>query len=442
MRKWLSLALVAVLVQGCGGGGGGGATDTSASAPASCSVADQRASLRQFMQTNYYWYRNMPAPDESATTMDAYFQSMLYRPLDRYSYTESSTAYSQIFTTGDRIGYGYTMVWTDATQSTLRVQSVEPLSPVAQAGLQRGDTIVSIDGFTATDIANGKAGSVSSVGVPRTIVATSTAGVRKTITVLSADFPLKPVATTAVFTVQGSAGPEQVGYLDYRQFVSYSESDLEYAFAQFAAAGIGDLIVDLRYNGGGSVAVARDLASMVSGPPLVGKVFVQMRFNDQQSSNNSNTLFTQQSALDGTPLPAAGLHRLFVLTSGGTASASELVINGLRAFLPVILVGDTTYGKPYGFIPRDACGINYEAVQFESFNALGVGGYTSGIQPDCQVADDLNHQLGDPQEARTQVALNYIATGSCGPAAKRQILQQVPRLPPLGETVRPGMFLQ
>lgn len=439
MRKWLFLALVAVLVQGCGGGGGG--SDSGASAPASCSIADQRASLRQFMQANYYWYRNMPAPDESATTMDAYFQSMLYRPLDRYSYTESTAAYNQLFTEGRRIGYGYTLVWTDATQTTLRVQSVEPLSPVAAAGLQRGDTIVSIDGYGPKDIANGQAGPVSTVGVPRTIVATSTAGVSKTITVLSADFPLKPVDATTVFNVQGSAGPERVGYIDYQQFVSYSETELQTAFTQFATAGIGDLIVDLRYNGGGSVDVSRDLASMIAGAPLAGKTFVEMRYNDQQSARNSDLPFVQQSAPDGTPLPSLGLRRVFVLTSGGTASASELVINGLRAFMPVILVGDTTYGKPYGFIPRDACGINYEAVQFESFNALGAGGYTSGIQPDCQVADDLNHQLGDPQEARTQVALNYIATGSCGPAAKRQILQQVPHLPPIGEAVRPGMFL-
>ena len=109
--------------------------------------------------------------------------------------------------------------------------------------------------------------------------------------------------------------------------------------------------------------------------------------------------------------------------------------------MPVILVGDTTYGKPYGFVPRDACGTNYEAVQFESFNGLGAGGFTSGMPPDCQVADDLEHQLGDPQEARTQVALNYIATGSCGPAARRQILRQVPASPSIGETVPPGMFL-
>jgi carboxyl-terminal processing protease len=93
-------------------------------------------------------------------------------------------------------------------------------------------------------------------------------------------------------------------------------------------------------------------------------------------------------------------------------------------------------------VPHDYCGTTYQAVQFESLNSLGVGGYTAGFQPDCALADDLDHQLGDPREARTASALNYIATGTCGPAAKRQILRQSTSHPtPIGETPAVGMFV-
>ncbi len=147
------------------------------------------------------------------------------------------------------------------------------------------------------------------------------------------------------------------------------------------------------------------------------------------------------------PHSAPGLKRVFVIGSGATASASELVINGLRPFVDVVLIGETTYGKPYGFVPRSACGTTYEAVNFESLNALGVGGYTAGFQPDCLVADDLDHALGDSSERRTATALNYVATGRCGAdavplrsAAQRQLQPQ--RAETAGEDWPDRMFLE
>jgi len=102
MRR-LAILLLAVLLQACGGGGGDTAPPPSAEA---CSIANQRQSLRGFMQEQYYWYRDMPAPDEGAATMDAYFRSMLVRPLDRFSYSQPTEEYQQVFTEGRRVGYG------------------------------------------------------------------------------------------------------------------------------------------------------------------------------------------------------------------------------------------------------------------------------------------------------------------------------------------------
>lgn len=441
MKQWGALAAVAAVLAGCGGGGGDGVPAPAPATAAQCTIAAQRQEVASFMQANYYWYKNMPAPDQSAPTMDAYFQSMLYRPTDRFSYTEPTADYNQLFSTGRRIGYGYSMVWTDSSHTTLRVQYVEPQSPVARAGLKRGDTIVSIDGFTPAQIADGALPVVTTVGVPRTIMLASPGGGQlREIDVTSEDFPLQPVQSTGILDATGPNGPEKVGYLSYTQFVAYSLPDLQNAFLQFASAGVTDVILDLRYNGGGSVATSRDLASLIGGGLTQSRLFDYLRFNDQQSAETSSVLFNSPTVLADTAL-ANGLKRLFVIGAGGTASASELIINGLRPFMPVVLVGATTYGKPYGFIPHDYCGTTYQAVQFESLNALGQGGFTSGFTPDCAVADDLDHQLGDPQEARIATALTYIATGTCGPAAKRQILREAPAGGTLGESPRPGMFL-
>jgi carboxyl-terminal processing protease len=439
VKQWWSLLALVAILPGCGGGDDAAPPDPASAAQ--CTIAAQRQDVRSFMQANYFWYRNMPAPDESSPSMDAYFQSMLYRPTDRFSYTTPTADYNQLFTAGRRIGYGYSLVWTDTAHNTLRVQYVEPQSPVARAGLQRGDTIVSIDGYTPVQIADGALPVVTTVGVPRTfLLASPGGGQMREVDVASEDFPLQPVQSTNIFDAQGAGGPEKVGYISYTQFVTYSLPDLQNAFLQFANAGVADVILDLRYNGGGSVATSRDLASLIGGHATEWRLFDYLRFNDQQSSRTTSVLFDTPTVLADTAL-ANGLKRLFVIGAGGTASASELIINGLRPFMPVVLIGATTYGKPYGFVPHDACGTTYQAVQFESLNALGVGGFTSGFTPDCAVADDLDHQLGDPQEARIGTALTYIATGTCGPAAKRQILQQGAGGGTLGESPRPGMVL-
>jgi hypothetical protein len=231
--------------------------------------------------------------------------------------------------------------------------------------------------------------------------------------------------------------PVKVGYLDYTQFVSYSLNDLTAAVSSFAAQGASELVLDLRYNGGGDVATSRDLASLIAGARVAGQVFASLRFNDKNQARNEDFRF-------GVPAASMGsLPRVFVIASGGTASASELVINGLKPFMDVVLVGETTYGKPYGFEPFDYCGTTYNAVNFESVNSLGVGGYTAGFAPTCPVADDLDHALGDPNEGRLKAALGYIATGQC-PQAPQSSLLGAPltsrSAPPLGDVVPPGMF--
>ena len=207
-----------------------------------------------------------------------------------------------------------------------------------------------------------------------------------------------------------------------------------------------DLVLDIRYNGGGYLAIASELAYMIAGPTQTsGKTFEVTRFNDKNPTVNPvtgnaiqptpfypTTLGFSASTPAGTALPHLDLAKVYVLTGPNTCSASEAVMNGLRGVgVQVVQIGSTTCGKPYGFYPADNCGTTYFSIQFQGVNALGFGDYADGfvpqngtttgvaagaVLPGCQVADDFTHGLGDPAESRLAAALQHRALGTC-PAA-------------------------
>jgi carboxyl-terminal processing protease len=410
-------ALGLVLLAGCGGGGGsdtgpaGGASGYP-SAPTSCDTAGQRAWLRDYMNDQYFWYDKQGVPNDSATSTAEYLDSLLNKPLDRYSFAQSTASANQFFVEGKRTGYGYALAFADAAQTVVKVRLVEPLSPVGVAGLQRGDTIVSIDGKTPAEVAAGALAVVSTEGVDRRFVVTNAAGAQRSFSVKSSNYTLSPVITSTVLTAANGA---KTGYLMYQEFISTGATAMGAAFDSFRAAGVTELVLDLRYNGGGSTLEARNLASMLGGASVNGKVFASYRFSDKKSASNFTQNFTS-SGLPGASLDT--LSRVFVITSNNTASASELVINALRPFKNVVTIGATTFGKPFAFQPRSACDISYNAVNIEIANANNFANYSAGFAPTCPMSDDLTKQLGDPAELRTAAALSYITTGACPPVAQ------------------------
>jgi carboxyl-terminal processing protease len=417
---FLLSALGAALLAGCGGGGdsdGGAAVVGSGypGAPAGCDTASQRAWLRDYMNDQYLWYDKQGTPNESATSTAEYLDSLLNKPIDRYSFAQSTASADQFFVEGKRTGYGYALAFADAAQTIVKVRLVEPLSPVGLAGLQRGDTIVSIDGKTPAEIVAGALAVVSTEGIDRSFVVTNTAGVQRSFTVRSSNFTLSPVITSRVLTAANGA---KTGYLMYQEFISTGATAMGAAFDSFRAAGVTELVLDFRYNGGGSTLEARNLASMIGGASVSGKVFANYRFSDKKAASN----FTQNFSSTG--LPGASIEtlgRVFVITSNNTASASELVINALRPFKTVVTIGATTFGKPFAFQPRSACDISYNAVNIEIANANNFADYSAGFAATCPMSDDLTKQLGDPAELRTAAALSYITTGACPPVALSNI---------------------
>ena len=408
--------LLLLLLGGCGGGGNGGgsAATTGVASPypaaaASCSLADQRAWLRDYMTDQYFWYDRQGTPDDSAPSMAEYFGSLLAVGLDRYSSSTTTAQFLRLNQEGKSLGYGYQLAWADAAQTQLRFRLVEPLSPLGLAGVRRGDWVLSIDGFTASQIAAGALASVTSEGIARQFVLADPLLAQRTVTVNSAEYAISPVLHASVLTAANGA---QVGYLVYQEFNASGAAALAAAINTFRTVGISELVLDLRYNGGGSTTQARNMASLVGGAALDGQVFAHYRYNKKYTSNNVVQTFT---ANPGVLLaaPLAGLRRLVVIASSGTASASEMVINGLKPYMPVVLIGGTTFGKPYGSAPRDSCGRTYSAITIEISNALGSANFVQGFAPTCTMSDDVTRQWGDPAERRTAAALTYIATGLC-----------------------------
>ena len=414
----LTLALAA-----CGGGSGG--------ASASCPLPEQKSWLAGYMDDWYFWYALKPSPDPNDTAFDSidkFFAAELYQgtsatfPKDRWSFLQTSNSFEQFFGEGKTLGYGVSVAGLEVAgqpDQPLRVRYVEPASPAA-GQIQRGETIVSINGKTSSELIGANDFSLltpAKEGDVISLVVRNGAGVERTVSIAAAVFTLTPVSDSATLVTPHGT---KVGYVVLKDFISQSLPALDAAFTQFKAAGVHELVLDLRYNGGGLISVADALASYAVGPSAVDQPFAQLIYNDKHASSNTVHRFAAKAA-------ALGVARVYVLTGQRTCSASELVINGLKPFVEVVQVGDTTCGKPVGFLPTANCGTTYSAVNFESQNASGVGRYWNGLAPSCPAADDLDHALGDAAERLTATALAHVDSGACPPVASARELPQAVR---------------
>ncbi len=442
-----TLLLVALLAA-CGGGGGAGGSGIGSGDPAACSLDSQKVQLRASLDSEYLWYSQLQSPDPAAFgTLSDYLGALLSPgvpgnaafPRDRWSGLQTTEAFQRLFGDGQSLGFGLAVAGREVARTTqpLRVRSVEPRSPAARAGVVRGDTIERVNGqpaaaLTAADNFDWLV--TDQVGAPLELQLRDTAGALRTVNLRAEVYDLQPVPTA---TVLRSPAGRRVGYVVLSDFISQSTAPLDAAFAQFRAAAVQELVVDLRYNGGGLVQLAADLASRIR-PQASGQAFSRLVYSDRQADRNLTFAFNSQ------PQALGGLSRVYVLTGVRTCSASELLINGLKPFVDVVQLGGTTCGKPVGFQPRDnGCGSTVSQVNFESVNANGEGRYWDGIAARCEVAEDWNRPLGDPSERLTAAALTHADTGACpavsaGDALRVRSLQARLREGAPGGSVEPG----
>ena len=394
------------------------------------------------MDETYLWYKDIPVVDASKytlasngnnvlQTLDAYFQALKTpnltasgKRVDQFSFTVA-TADLLNQQSGVSSGYGFRRSLSSSTPPrVMRVLYVEQGSPAQLAGMQRGDTVTSIDGVDINDPTSAGV-AVLNAGLAPTVASKTTAfgllapnaTVPRIVTMTSSQtVAVTPVALSKVIT----DGANNVGYLVLNSFsVNSAEKQLIDAVTQFQSANVNEMVLDLRYNGGGYLDIANELAWMIGDSSLVGKTFEKLTCNDKNNISfcNETDTFHQVSqgfsAVSNQALPQLKLKRLFVLTSASTCSASESVINSLSPFIPVVRIGSTTCGKPYGFSYKDNCGTSYAAMQFKGVNSVGFGDYADGFAPSCSVADDLTRQRGDPAELMLAGALTYARTGAC-----------------------------
>lgn len=443
LAGWLragGLAAAVALLASCGGSGGGDSQPDTAQGPASCGVEVHKRWLVDYMDDWYFWAAETPNVDPRGyRTPDEVFWASLFTgdrtfPEDSWSYLGSTEDYDRFYEQGRSLGYGVFLAGLEVEgqpEQPLRVRYVEPRSP-AGGVIQRGDIIVSANGVAASSLIAANDYSVFSPleAGERLTVVVQRGTVQTTVVLTASVFDLTPVSEARLLR---SPNGRVVGYLALKDFISHARTPLGAAFTLFANGGARDLVIDLRYNGGGLVSVATELASYVAGNGVAGEPFATLRFNDRHASDDVSFPFTATSA----PL---NLRRVYVLAGERTCSASELVVNGLRPFADVVQIGGWTCGKPVGFLPVDACGTTYSAVNFESVNADNEGRYWEGLGPSCAVADDLGHALGDPAEGLTAAALSHVDTGVCPVDASRESAAQSLRHRVLraGAPVEPG----
>lgn len=377
------------------------------SGPRNCTRTSQNLFVRQVLDEYYLWYQHLPRLNPSNyASPEAYLEAARYQPLDAtFSYITSRAANDAFYSDSQFVGFGFS---TETTATELRVLQVFPDSPASEASLGRGDRIVEINGRTVAELVESGAIATafgpSQPGISASIGIRSRQGTLRQSTLTKRVVTIPTVSLTRTFQIDGRT----VGYVLFRNFVEPSYAALDTAFAALREARATELVIDLRYNGGGLVDVAVHLASLVGGTLTDGRVFAEFRHNDRQDALNETLRF--RSALQ-----ALNLSRLFVITTRASASASELLINSLRPHLPVIVVGDLTYGKPVGQYSFNFCDKVLAPVSFSLVNANGQGDYFGGIVPTCVAADDIEHDLGAGDEASLAETFRYIRTGSCTP---------------------------
>ena len=387
------------------------------SGPRNCSRLTQNLFVRDVLDEYYLWYQELPRLNPANyATPEAYLDAVRYRPLDEtFSYITSREANEAFYGESQFVGFGFS---TETGEQDMRILQVFPDSPASEAGLGRGDRILEINGRRVAQlIENGELGGAfgaSEPGVTASILFRTRSGDERRATMTKRVVTIPTVSLTRTFRVDGRT----VGYLFFRNFVNPSYQALDDAFAALREAGATELVLDVRYNGGGLVDVAVHLGSLIAGVPTQGRVFATFQHNDKNSSLNEDLRF------ENAPPQTLNLSRLLVITTRTSASASELVINSLRPYIPVVVIGDSTYGKPVGQYGFPFCDKIVAPVAFKLVNAQGQGDFFGGIEPNCRAADDVEHDLGSADEASLGEALTFVRTGACSTTSTARALRR------------------
>ena len=458
MKNWLVFGLFSFLLMACGGGGGSSSTPPPAPSVAendnsgdtgdadACDVPAQIDFVEAVTDSWYLWYDEMADVDKAGyESAQAYLEARL-KPLSedgrdkRFSYMTTITEDETSISSGAYIGFGFR---SSSSSAGLFIIDVFESGPAWAAGVRRGMELVAVDtgnGFetleqlSEREATNEEVFGPSEVGVVRDFrFRQNGAEVEFSI----AKDELAPPALAGEPLLIERSGLAPVGYLHLRQFIDAALtpedgfSSLTDATALFKEASVTDLIIDLRYNGGGLLSVADTMMDLLAGLTANGDPSFKIQVNDQHPEFNDDQ--DNWGLFDELPETFSPI-RIAFITSRSTASASELIINGLDPHLEVVMVGANTFGKQVGQgrwdmhegvdgLEREQCDVALRLTAFEIVNGENQGGYHqvgldgTGRFTLCAAEDDISNAFGDPQEASVAAALDWLGGGSCPSSA-------------------------
>lgn len=387
------------------------------------SIADKiKDSTLHYTKDIYFWNDKIPATFNARSYADPAaimkeIRQYAIEPgftssVDRWSFAMEQQQWKNI-SAGVSEDFGLNVFF--HANGDLRVRAAEKASPAGMAGIKRGWRITKIAGSTniSSDNANFI---VENVYRSRTTAFTfqKPDGSTVDLTLNATSYQKHPLILDSVYAVNG----RKVGYFIFQSFLGDTADiyrNFDRAFNQFAGQGVQDMVVDLRYNGGGYVSMAERLANYLAPNAANGGVMMTQKFNQKHSNYNSTRTFRKRGSLN--------LNRIFFIVGSGTASASELLINSLKPYMEVILVGPSkTHGKPAGYFPIPVDKWYIFPVSFITVNKNGEGNYYNGIALNNQVADGLDKDWGDLSESAFANAVKYITTGAFRTAETGKIL--------------------
>jgi carboxyl-terminal processing protease len=348
------------------------------------------------MHEVYLWYDKVPQVDYSNfSSPEAYLDSLRYKQLDRWSFMITATEASQYFDQGISDSYGFLPIIDQ--NNKVWVAFVYENSPMYRAGIRRSFQLTKVGGVAVgTLITRSKLSEALSQSSNRFAFIDNN-GKTVDIMVSTESFSMKTVLYHDTIQV----GSKKVGYMVLNSFLSPTVNEFNEAFKDFTKAQVTEFVLDLRYNGGGLVSVSQYLSEYFAPASADGKVFGTFHFNDKYKSLDSSFYLNRNST-------ALNINRLFVITTSNTASASELLINCLRPYMTVKLIGSKTHGKPVGSEGFQKNNWVIFPIVMRIVNALEQGDFYGGLAVDYQATDNVTQPWGSANEDCLKAALYYI----------------------------------
>lgn len=359
----------------------------------------------------YYWAdsANIVNPgDFPDSLVNEYLDKIIYKEKDRFSYLDNIKEHDDFIEKGEDVIYGFRYKFDEYLN--MRISLVIKNSPFDREGIKRGYILKEINDKNVKNLTYREW--TDELGPNKAGHSAKFKLVDYDNNEIIAQIAKETVQENAIqFSAIYNRDNKKIGYFVFNSFIQPAFDELDNLFSEFKNQNVGKIIVDLRYNNGGLVSVSWYLGSLLAGIKADGEIFKVYEYNSYKSENNEAIFFqtVENSIITDS---------IVFITSRQSASSSEVLINSLKPFLHVTLIGDTTYGKPFGMKTFRYKNMVASFITYRSLNANGDGNYYNGIPVDITTRDGLDKDFGDTNEACLKQALHYIETGGFYPSLK------------------------